>query len=197
MTVQYHQGRFPPENLDWPRLLPLIGPANAAVACYEGVLHGIPGASGGRCARASFARRVPPQHSETNQWVVKCARAFSRVESESGAPRRCGANGVRAVVVRGADLLDWTERQRRHEATMISTTTLDELARRIGRAIEASPAKDIEKNVKALLQGGLAKLDVVPRAEFDVQAKVLARTREKLEILEAKVAELEAKQRGG
>lgn len=42
MTVQYHQGRFPPENLDWPRLLPLIGPANAAVARYEGVLHGIP-----------------------------------------------------------------------------------------------------------------------------------------------------------
>lgn len=42
MVVQYHQGRFPPENLDWPRLLPLIGPANAAVARYEGVLHGIP-----------------------------------------------------------------------------------------------------------------------------------------------------------
>ena len=79
---------------------------------------------------------------------------------------------------------------------MISTTTLDELARRIGRAIEASPAKDIEKNVKAPLQGGLAKLDVVPRAEFDVQAKVLARTREKLEALEAKVAELEAKRQG-
>ena len=76
---------------------------------------------------------------------------------------------------------------------MITGATLDELARRIGRAIEASPAKDVEKNVKALLQGGLAKLDVVPRAEFDVQAKVLARTREKLEALEAKVAELEAK----
>jgi hypothetical protein len=76
---------------------------------------------------------------------------------------------------------------------MINTTTLDELAKRIGRAIEASPAKDVEKNVKALLQGALAKLDVVPRAEFDVQAKVLARTREKLETLEAKVAELEAK----
>ena len=45
---------------------------------------------------------------------------------------------------------------------MISSATLDDLARRIGRAIEASPAKDIEKNVKALLQGGLAKLDVVP-----------------------------------
>ena len=79
---------------------------------------------------------------------------------------------------------------------MIMSATLDELARRIGRAIEASPAKDVEKNVKALLQSGLAKLDVVPRAEFDVQAKVLARTREKLEALEKKVAELEARGRG-
>lgn len=76
---------------------------------------------------------------------------------------------------------------------MISTAPLDDLARRIGRAIEASPARDIEKTVKALLQGGLAKLDVVPRAEFDVQAKVLARTREKLEALERQVAELEAR----
>lgn len=80
---------------------------------------------------------------------------------------------------------------------MITSATLDELARRIGRAIEASPAKDVEKNVKALLQSGLAKLDVVPRAEFDVQAKVLARTREKLETLEKKVAELEARHAGG
>ena len=79
---------------------------------------------------------------------------------------------------------------------MITGATLDELAKRIGRVIEASPAKDVEKNVKALLQGGLAKLDVVPRAEFDVQAKVLARTREKLEALERRVAELETRQRG-
>ena len=76
---------------------------------------------------------------------------------------------------------------------MINTQSLDELAKRIGRAIEASPAKDLEKNVKALLASGLSKLDVVPRAEFDVQAKVLARTREKLDELERKVAELEAK----
>ena len=76
---------------------------------------------------------------------------------------------------------------------MINAQSLDELAKRIGRAIEASPAKDLEKNVKALLAGGLAKLDVVPRAEFDVQAKVLARTREKLEALERQVAELEAR----
>ena len=94
--------------------------------------------------------------------------------------------------------LGWIEQRNPHEdRQMISSATLDDLARRIGRAIEASPAKDIEKNVKALLQGGLAKLDVVPRAEFDVQAKVLARTREKLDALERKVAELEARQAGG
>jgi len=40
--VLYHEGRFPPEALDWPRLLPLIGPANAAIARYEGVLQGVP-----------------------------------------------------------------------------------------------------------------------------------------------------------
>jgi Fic family protein len=43
-TVKYHDGQFPPRNLDWPRLLPLIGPANAAVARYDGLLHGVPNA---------------------------------------------------------------------------------------------------------------------------------------------------------
>ena len=40
--VPYHIGGFPPVNIDWTQLLPLIGPANAAIARYEGVLHGIP-----------------------------------------------------------------------------------------------------------------------------------------------------------
>ena len=74
-----------------------------------------------------------------------------------------------------------------------NTQTLEDLAARIGKAIEASPAADIEKNVKAMLQGGLARLDLVTREEFDTQAKVLAKTREKLERLEARVAELEAR----
>lgn len=42
MPVLYHDGRFPPSKLEWPRLLPLIGPANAAIARYDGVLHGVP-----------------------------------------------------------------------------------------------------------------------------------------------------------
>jgi BMFP domain-containing protein YqiC len=76
---------------------------------------------------------------------------------------------------------------------MLNSTTLDDLAARIGRAIEASPARDIEKNVKALLQSGLGRLELVTRREFDDQVEVLRRTREKLERLEARVAELETR----
>ncbi|MFO1313911.1 MAG: accessory factor UbiK family protein [Burkholderiales bacterium] len=70
---------------------------------------------------------------------------------------------------------------------------LDELAARIGKAVEASPVKDIEKTIKSMLTSGLSRLDVVPRAEFDVQAAVLARTREKLEQLEGRVAAMEGR----
>lgn len=55
--------------------------------------------------------------------------------------------------------------------------------------------QDIEKNVRAVLQSTFAKMDLVTREEFDVQSAVLARTREKLEQLEKKVAELEEKNR--
>jgi ubiquinone biosynthesis accessory factor UbiK len=78
------------------------------------------------------------------------------------------------------------------EHAMFNAKALDDLAERLRAAMEASPAKDIEKNIKALLQSGLARLDVVTRAEFEVQAQVLARTREMVEKLEARVAELEA-----
>jgi hypothetical protein len=76
---------------------------------------------------------------------------------------------------------------------MLNTKAFDELAARVGQVIQNSPAKDIEKNVKALLASGLSRLDVVPRAEFDVQAQVLLKTREKLEALEKRLAELEAR----
>jgi ubiquinone biosynthesis accessory factor UbiK len=76
---------------------------------------------------------------------------------------------------------------------MLNSQTFDEIAARIGKAIEHSPAKDIEKNVKAMLASGLARLDLVPRADFDLQMQVLQRTREKLEALEKRVAEFEAR----
>ncbi len=76
---------------------------------------------------------------------------------------------------------------------MLNAKSLDELAARIGKALEGSPVKDIEKNVKAMLQGGLTRLDLVTRQEFDVQTEVLRKTREKADRLEARVAELEAR----
>ena len=76
---------------------------------------------------------------------------------------------------------------------MLNTKAFDDLAAKIGQAIENSPAKDIEKNVRAMLSSGLARLDLVPRSEFDVQAQVLLKTREKLEALDKRLAELEAR----
>jgi len=76
---------------------------------------------------------------------------------------------------------------------MLNPKSFDELAAKIGKAIENSPAKDIEKNVRAMLGSGLARLDLVPRAEFEIQAQVLLKTREKVEALEARLADLEAR----
>ena len=67
-----------------------------------------------------------------------------------------------------------------------------EISSRLSELIAASPAKDVEKNARALLTSGFARLDLVTREEFDVQAALLARAREKLVALEARVAALEA-----
>ncbi|WP_296944583.1 accessory factor UbiK family protein [uncultured Massilia sp.] len=69
----------------------------------------------------------------------------------------------------------------------------NDLQGKLNQAIENSPAKDIERNVKAMMTQGFSKLDLVTREEFDIQAQVLAKTRAKLDALEARVAELEAK----
>jgi BMFP domain-containing protein YqiC len=71
----------------------------------------------------------------------------------------------------------------------------EDIQSKINKAIESSPAKDIEKNVKAMLTQGFSRLDLVTREEFDIQAQVLAKTRAKLEELELRVAELEARQK--
>jgi BMFP domain-containing protein YqiC len=68
----------------------------------------------------------------------------------------------------------------------------NDLQSKINQAIENSPMKDVEKNVKAMMSQGFSKLDLVTREEFDIQAQVLAKTRAKLEALEARVTELEA-----
>ncbi|RKT25910.1 hypothetical protein B0G69_1640 [Paraburkholderia sp. RAU2J] len=64
---------------------------------------------------------------------------------------------------------------------------------RMSELFKNSPAKDVERNVKAMLSQGFSKLDLVTREEFDTQTQVLVRTRARLEELERRVAELEQK----
>ena len=78
---------------------------------------------------------------------------------------------------------------------MDAATFLDDLQRRIDELLAQTPAADLRKNLRALLAQQFARLDLVTREEFDTQAKVLARTREKLDALEARLAELEIKPR--
>lgn len=68
----------------------------------------------------------------------------------------------------------------------------NDLQAKVSQVLENSPAKDIEKNMKAMLTQGFSRLDLVTREEFDIQSQVLAKTRAKLDALEARVAELEA-----
>ncbi|NJD32938.1 MAG: accessory factor UbiK family protein [Gammaproteobacteria bacterium] len=73
---------------------------------------------------------------------------------------------------------------------------IDDLARRLAGTVPESVValrRDLEQNFKGVLQGGLAKLDLVTREEFDVQAAVLKRTRERLAALEKRLAQLEGK----
>lgn len=77
---------------------------------------------------------------------------------------------------------------------MLDPKQLDDLARRLASAMPQGLRvlqEDIDRNLRASLEAGIARLDLVTREEFDVQSAVLARTREKLTALERRVAELE------
>ena len=75
---------------------------------------------------------------------------------------------------------------------MIGEKVFDDISARVAAAMAASPVRDVEKNVLALLRGALGRLDLVSREEFDIQVALLARTREKLDALEERLASLEA-----
>lgn len=79
---------------------------------------------------------------------------------------------------------------------MFERTPLDKLASKLGKAVPETlrtAQQDAGKTVRAGLQGAMNRLDLVSREEFEVQSNVLARTREKLERLEARVRQLEEK----
>jgi BMFP domain-containing protein YqiC len=75
---------------------------------------------------------------------------------------------------------------------VINPPFLDELGRRLQALAAQTPVADLEKNARVLLAGAFSRLDLVTREEFDAQSRLLARTRERVEQLEARVAQLEA-----
>mgnify|MGYP006290413225 CR=1 FL=1 len=68
---------------------------------------------------------------------------------------------------------------------------IDEINQKIRELLANTPAADMQKNLRALLQSVFARLDLVTREEFDVQREVLARAREKIAALETQVKALE------
>ncbi len=77
---------------------------------------------------------------------------------------------------------------------MIGQKLFEEVSAKISDTIANSPAKDVEKNVKAMLGSAFNRMDLVTREEFDIQQQVLIKTRTKLAELEARLAKLEAAQ---
>ena len=71
---------------------------------------------------------------------------------------------------------------------------IEDLNARVASFLQQTPAAEVGQSLKTLLSSSFAKLDLVTREEFDIQARVLARTREKLTFLENRIAALEAAQ---
>lgn len=82
-----------------------------------------------------------------------------------------------------------------YQAAM-SDESIENLAKKLAESVPEglrSIGEDLENNFRSVLRASLSKLDLVTREEFEVQEAVLARTREKLEVLEAKLEDLESK----
>ena len=78
---------------------------------------------------------------------------------------------------------------------MLNNEKLNEISNKVREIVKDSPLPDIEKNIDALLKGMFTKMELVTREEFDVQTEVLKRTRQKLEELEKKLFEIEARKK--
>jgi len=81
------------------------------------------------------------------------------------------------------------------ELIMLNNEKLKEMSNKIREIVKDSPLPDLEKNIDALLKSMFTKMELVTREEFDVQTEVLKRTRQKLEDLEKKLSEIEARKK--
>ncbi len=78
---------------------------------------------------------------------------------------------------------------------MLDPKMFEDFTQRVSNLIANSPAAEVEKNVRAMMSSFFSKLDLVTREEFDTQANVLARTRQLVEQLTARLDELEKNQK--
>ncbi len=123
------------------------------------------------------------QHSA---WSWCACTADAQVRRDNLSVLHCPPTGPMAVVPSTA----------RRDLPMLHKLVIDTLSAQASRLLMNEgglPGPEVEKHLKALLQSALSKLDVVSRDEFDTQQAVLMRTRERLEALEKRVSELEAK----
>lgn len=74
---------------------------------------------------------------------------------------------------------------------MINLTLIQDLSFKIKSLVKESPVSDLDRNIHALIQGTLTKMELISREEYDVQTTVLQQTREKLNELEKKLAVIE------
>jgi BMFP domain-containing protein YqiC len=143
------------------------------------------------------------RNSSSDQHAVAAAQRADRINEVANPaaeslrqqcfPARSGASGLPIL-----HSVVWTYPDPScRSAPMINQSTLDDLSRRVRELVASSPAQDVQRNVRAVVGSALQRMDLVTREEFDVQAAVLARTREKLEVLEARVAGLERGAAGG
>ncbi|HEY0906465.1 MAG TPA: accessory factor UbiK family protein [Methylophilus sp.] len=75
---------------------------------------------------------------------------------------------------------------------LFSSEKMNELSIKIKELVESSPVSELERNLHALFQGMLTKMDIVSREEFEIQAALLARTQQQLRALEEKIQQLSA-----
>ncbi len=75
---------------------------------------------------------------------------------------------------------------------MLDPKMFEDFTQRVSSLIANSPAAEVEKNMRAMMSSFFSKLNLVTREEFDTQANVLARTRQLVEQLSARLDELEA-----
>lgn len=87
----------------------------------------------------------------------------------------------------------YTRRTDSSETIMLDPKFLEDISARISAALAATPAADIEKNLRAVLTAQFAKFDLVTRADFEIQKELLARAQARLVQLETRLAELEAR----